>query len=127
MFFRTPFEHLAAQLRAVADPNRLHIMNLLLLRGEQTAAQLGRELKICQPTLSHHMKTLCATGLVACRKEGVRCFYRVNSDALRLMGQRAGALADHSEAVLLAQSRGEPLPPPPEPMPPGLCANESKR
>lgn len=112
MFKKTPFDQLAARLRAFADPNRLHIV-ALLLTGEHTAAQLNDELQICQPTLSHHMKVLCQTGLVDCRKVGVRCFYRMNAEKMQTLGQHILMLADYSDRALLAQSQNAPPPLPP--------------
>ena len=55
--------------KALADENRLRI--LLLLRGEEKCAcKLLEELNVTQPTLSHHMKILCDSGIVEGRKDG---------------------------------------------------------
>ena len=57
------------KVKALADENRLAIM-LALQHGEKCGCVLLEELNITQPTLSHHMKILCDSGLVASRKEG---------------------------------------------------------
>ncbi len=113
MFKKSPFDQIAEQLKAFADPNRIRII-ALLLKGEQTATQLNQEIRVCQPTLSHHMKMLCSTHLVDCRKQGVRCFYRINNNTLRSLGRHMQALADYNEAAEQAAARGEDFPDPPE-------------
>ena len=63
-------EKIAAEIfKALGDENRLEIMKLLR-GGEKCACVLLRDLRISQPTLSHHMKILCDSGIVTGRKEG---------------------------------------------------------
>lgn len=54
--------------KALGDENRLRILELLK-SGEKCGNALLSELDIGQPTLSHHMKLLCESGIV----NGVRC------------------------------------------------------
>ena len=49
--------------KAFCDENRVRILNLLR-GGEKCACRLLEELSISQPTLSHHMKILCDSGIV---------------------------------------------------------------
>lgn len=49
--------------KALADDNRLEIMELLI-SGQKCGCELLDELKIGQSTLSHHMRILCEAGLV---------------------------------------------------------------
>ena len=51
---------------------------LALQQGEKCACVLLEELSISQPTLSHHMKLLCDSGLVAARKEGKWMHYGIS-------------------------------------------------
>jgi len=55
--------------RALSDRTRLEILSLLN-DGEKCACKLLEKLSISQPTLSHHMKILCDSGLVKSRNEG---------------------------------------------------------
>lgn len=64
-------------LKALADENRLAILKLLQ-GGEMCACKLLETLKISQPTLSHHMKILCASGIVDYRKEGKWMHYFIS-------------------------------------------------
>lgn len=87
---------LSRQMKAVVDDNRLMII-VLLTRGEQSASELNRELHICQPTFSHHMKVLCEKKLVICRREGIRRFYRLNTDVLRNFAALITEIADGTD------------------------------
>lgn len=70
----------AALFKALGDENRLKIVDMLR-GGELCACKLLEELGIGQPTLSHHMKILCATGLVKGRKEGRWVHYSIDAQA----------------------------------------------
>ena len=54
--------------KAFCDENRIRILQLLK-GGEKCACMLLEEMNITQPTLSHHMKILCDSGIVIGRKE----------------------------------------------------------
>ena len=66
--------------KALADENRLQIL-MLLQKGELCACHLLEELNITQPTLSHHMKLLCDSGIVNYRKDGKWMHYSISPDA----------------------------------------------
>lgn len=71
-------EKFTAELfKALGDENRLKILKLLR-GGEKCACVLLRDLRISQPTLSHHMKILCDSGMVTGRKEGKWMHYSVS-------------------------------------------------
>ena len=63
--------------KALADDNRLEIMELLM-SGEKCGCELLEELKIGQSTLSHHMHILCNAGLVDACKEGKWMHYSLS-------------------------------------------------
>lgn len=67
----------AKVFKALCDPNRLMIVEMLET-GEMCACQLLDELAIGQSTLSHHMKSLCESGVVGCRREGKWMYYSLN-------------------------------------------------
>ncbi len=81
------FREDARKIKALTDENRLAIM-LSLQHGEKCGCILLEELNIAQPTLSHHMRLLCDSGLVNSRKEGKWMFYSISAegvDAFRRM------------------------------------------
>ena len=65
-------------LKALADDNRLEIMQLLM-SGAKCGCELLDALKIGQSTLSHHMKILCDAGLVDASKEGKWMHYSLSA------------------------------------------------
>lgn len=76
----------ALALKALADPNRLVILEQLM-DGERCACKLLEQLRISQPTLSHHMKILHEAGLVCCRRDGKWMHYRLNRNKFMELGR----------------------------------------
>ncbi|MBE5039264.1 ArsR/SmtB family transcription factor [Ructibacterium gallinarum] len=70
-------EKTAAVFKAFCDENRLQILHMLK-SGEKCACKLLQELNVTQPTLSHHMKILCDSGVVDWRKEGKWTYYKIS-------------------------------------------------
>lgn len=69
----------AEVFKALCDENRVRILKLLL-SGEKCACKLLEALDITQPTLSHHMKILCDSGIVVGRKEGKWMHYSISKE-----------------------------------------------
>ncbi len=67
--------------KAFCDENRVRILELLK-DGEKCACKLLEEMNITQPTLSHHMKILCDSGIVEGRKEGKWMHYSISSEGV---------------------------------------------
>lgn len=57
-------EQLVTMLRAVANPVRYRILQILADRGECQCGPIGAELPIAQSTLSQHLKVLREAGLI---------------------------------------------------------------
>ena len=73
----------ARVFKAFCDDNRLQILELLR-GGEKCACKLLEEMSISQPTLSHHMKILCDSGIVVGRKEGKWMHYRISRSGVQI-------------------------------------------
>lgn len=71
------YEESSKIIKAIADPNRLKIIDILSC-GEKCACDLLEAFDFTQPTLSHHMKVLTECGLINCRKEGLWSHYSLN-------------------------------------------------
>ena len=69
--------------KAFCDENRIHILKLLC-SGEKCACKLLEEMSISQPTLSHHMKILCDSGIVVWRKEGKWMHYSISPEGVQI-------------------------------------------
>lgn len=63
--------------KALCDENRVRIFRLLQ-NGEKCACKLLEAMQCTQPTLSHHMKILCDSGVVRGRKEGKWVHYSID-------------------------------------------------
>ena len=74
-------KRIASMFKAFCDENRLQILELLR-GGEKCACSILDEMQITQPTLSHHMKILCDSGVVIGRKEGKWMHYSISEDGL---------------------------------------------
>ncbi|MBQ7810707.1 MAG: winged helix-turn-helix transcriptional regulator [Clostridia bacterium] len=73
----------ALVFKAFCDENRIRILNILST-GEKCACRLLEALSVTQPTLSHHMKILCDSGIVTARKEGKWMHYAISQEGLRV-------------------------------------------
>jgi len=75
-------KEIAVIFKAFCDENRVKILNILR-SGEKCACRLLEALNVTQPTLSHHMKILCESGIVSGRKEGKWMYYSLSDDGLQ--------------------------------------------
>jgi ArsR family transcriptional regulator len=78
------YKEYARIFKALSDPNRLMIVDMLSY-GELCACVILEKFQITQPTLSHHMKTLCDCGLVNGRKGGKWTHYSLNDEAAKIL------------------------------------------
>lgn len=69
----------AKVFKALCDPNRLAILELLR-SGEKCACVLIDRLDMGQSAVSYHMKILCESGIVTSRQEGKWTHYRLSSE-----------------------------------------------
>jgi DNA-binding transcriptional ArsR family regulator len=67
--------------KALSDPNRQQIISSLKDRAK-TPTELLQEIKITQPTLSHHLDILKRAGLVDNEREGQFIRYSINMTVL---------------------------------------------
>lgn len=67
----------ALMFKALGDENRIVILKMLC-SGEKCACVILEDMNITQPTLSHHMKILCDSGIVRGRKEGKWMYYSID-------------------------------------------------
>ena len=86
------YKEYALLFKALSDPNRLMILDMLSC-GELCACVILERLHITQPTLSHHIKILCDSKLVNGRKDGKWVHYSQNNETIK------GFLAYFSEVT----------------------------
>lgn len=83
----------AVIFKALCDENRIRILKLLR-SGEKCACKLLEELSVTQPTLSHHMKILCDSGIVVGRKEGKWMYYSISAVGSKIALERLQELTN---------------------------------
>ena len=77
----------AAVARALADPKRLCVLELLADGGERSVGDLSRGVGCQVPNMSQHLAILRTAGIVSSRRRGSTVLYRIaDSDVLALVG-----------------------------------------
>jgi ArsR family transcriptional regulator len=67
---------LGARLKAVADPTRLRMLDLLAQQpGPLCVRDLTARFIQNQPTISHHLRILREAGFIETEKRGIRAYY----------------------------------------------------
>lgn len=78
------FQLQAQVFRAIADPTRRSILDLLA-RGEKAVTDLLGHFAFSQPALSRHLKVLLRAGLVRRRSQGRARIYALEAKRLELV------------------------------------------
>jgi ArsR family transcriptional regulator len=80
-------EATASLFKALADPARVRIVNVLATSDEPVCVcELIDPLGLSQPTVSHHLKKLVSAGLLRREQRGVWAYYSIDEDALARVG-----------------------------------------
>jgi ArsR family transcriptional regulator len=89
-------EATAAVFRALSDPARVRIVNMLAASDEAVCVcEFVPSLELSQPTVSHHLKKLTDAGLLEREQRGRWAYYTLSGEALG----RLASLVDFKEAV----------------------------
>ena len=73
----------AALFKALADPHRVRIVNLLTTSPDPVCVcDLVDVLGLAQPTVSHHLKKLTDTGLLKREQRGQWAYYSLDRQAM---------------------------------------------
>jgi len=95
-------ETLLAFFKAMANESRLRIVGLLAER-ERSVQELAALLDLKEPTVSHHLASLKALGLVGARAEGVVRWHSLRIETLTELNR---SLLDPQGGVALAHDTG---------------------
>jgi len=81
---RAQAERMAAIAKALSDPVRLQLVDVLRKHaGKVCVCELVPLFDLSQPTVSHHLGVLRKAGLVDSERNGLWAFYYVKTDALK--------------------------------------------
>lgn len=95
---RTATDDLAKIFRALGDPSRLAIFQVVRSACADASAHSSEELRnsvteiaqefdLSLSTVSHHLKELRNAGLIRCERRGQHIFCSTNPEALRIVDQ----------------------------------------
>ena len=80
----------AELFKALGDPGRVRIVNLLATAGEPVCAcDLYEPLGLSQPTVSHHLKKLTEVGLLEREQRGKWAYFSLQRDAVEKLASVA--------------------------------------
>ncbi|WP_460519053.1 ArsR/SmtB family transcription factor [Humibacter antri] len=74
---QSEIEYFAAVFRALADPTRQRILELLRESDELTVTQIASNFDFAQPTISQHLRVLKQVEAVKVRSAGQQRYYRL--------------------------------------------------
>jgi ArsR family transcriptional regulator len=86
----------ADTFKVISDENRLKILEILS-GGRQCACEILGSLPVTQPTLSHHLKVLCESGLIEAEKQGKNTYYSLNGESLNALSGYLDTLSEKTE------------------------------
>ena len=81
---------LAARFKALADPTRVAIVNLLAGTSELCVCVLVGQLGLSQPTISHHLRILREAGLVNVERRGTWAYYSLAEETVAALAAALG-------------------------------------
>lgn len=75
---------LASRLKALADPTRLRMLDLLTAQPQPLCVcDITRQFRLRQPTISHHLRVLREARLISGEKRGVWSYYWATDEGKR--------------------------------------------
>jgi len=81
---RAEAERMASIAKALADPVRLQLVDVLRKHaGKVCVCELVPLFDLSQPTVSHHLGVLRKAGIVDSERNGLWAYYYVKTDALK--------------------------------------------
>lgn len=89
-------DELAAQLKVMAEPRRLHILQTLM-DGYQCNCELGDVLKMPPNLISHHLRVLREAGLILMERDQQDArwvYYSINVEAMARLSAQFGLFFD---------------------------------
>jgi ArsR family transcriptional regulator len=87
-------EQLTSLFRLLSDKTRLTIL-FLLAEGERNVTSLCDELRLPQPTVSHHLGLLRVNHVIATRRKGKQVFYALNGRVTSAGGNELELSVEH--------------------------------
>ncbi len=107
---RQQAERMAVLAKAIADPVRLQLVDVLRKHaGKVCVCELVPLFDLSQPTVSHHLKVLREAGIIEGERRGTWIFYRLRPEAAARL-ERIAALIGAGTATMPRRTGGRALP-----------------
>jgi len=97
-------DQLISLFRLLSDKTRLNVL-LSLSKGEKNVTSLCEELRLPQPTVSHHLGLLRGNNLIANRRKGKQVFYCLHG-AVSFVNENTLEIAAGNLAVKISRQAG---------------------
>jgi DNA-binding transcriptional ArsR family regulator len=91
-------EPLIGLFQLLGDKTRLHIL-MELAKGERNVSSLCEQLRLPQPTVSHHLGLLRSKNLICNRRLGRQIYYDLHVEVARADGAVTFSAASHSVQI----------------------------
>ena len=88
MFLQNPRNELPDHFLAFANPTRLRILERLAKVGEVSVNDLALHLRMSQPRISWHLRTLRLGGVIRTRREGRQVYCSIDVENIRRNRER---------------------------------------
>nr|AGQ45447.1 ArsR [Bacillaceae bacterium JMAK1] len=70
------------KFKALADTKRLHLLNVLSVKGKTCVCELTEDLELSQSKLSYHLRVLMDAGLLIKETQGTWSYYSINEEEI---------------------------------------------
>ena len=75
--------HIADLFKGFADPTRVHILSLLLAKGELCVTEIADQVGVSQSGVSHQLRLLKQMHLIKFRRDGKNVWYSLADDHVK--------------------------------------------
>jgi ArsR family transcriptional regulator len=97
MFLQNPRNELPDHFLAFANPTRLRILERLAVAGEVNVNDLAEHMRMSQPRISWHLRTLRLGGVIRTRRDGRQVYCSLDVANIRRCRERLDQMLGMSQ------------------------------
>jgi DNA-binding transcriptional ArsR family regulator len=97
MFLQNPRNELPDHFLAFANPTRLRILERLAKVGEVNVNDLAEHMRMSQPRVSWHLRTLRLGGVIRTRRDGRQVYCSIDVENIRRYRERLDQILGMSQ------------------------------
>ena len=106
MFLQSPRHELPDHFLAFANPTRLRILERLGQVGEENVTDLAAFLRMSQPRISWHLRTLRLGGVIRIRREGRQAYCSLDLENIQRFRERLDQMLGIKEKIKVREEVG---------------------